>query len=73
LVEFGVVLEQGLADDWANIGEGEKAFVCVVDELNPPIPVDWGAKRSGLPKLELVKVIITNETQQQNYEIIYIL
>lgn len=34
-LELGVVLEKGLADDWPNTGEGEKAFVCVVDELKP--------------------------------------
>jgi hypothetical protein len=53
LLELGVVLEKGLADDWPNAGEGEKAFVCVVDELKPAIAVDWGAEASGLPKFEL--------------------
>jgi hypothetical protein len=53
LLELGVVLEKGLADDWANTSEGEKAFVCVAYDLKPAIPVDWVAEASGPPKFEL--------------------
>ena len=59
-LELGVVLEKGLADDWPNTGEGEKAFVGVVDEPKPVNPVD-SAEGSGPPKFELynkVKIII---------------
>lgn len=49
-LELGVVEEKGLADDWPNTGEGEKAFVCVVDVLKPAKPVDW-PEGSGPPKL----------------------
>jgi hypothetical protein len=41
LLEPGVVLEKGLADVWANTGEGEMRFVCVADELKPVIDVVW--------------------------------
>jgi hypothetical protein len=34
LLEPGVVLEKGLADDRANTGEGEMRFVCVAYDLS---------------------------------------